>query len=123
MKKNLISIAASGRTMTAELTDNSSAEALMKMLQNGPVTVEMNDFADMEKVGSLGRRLPSNNEPITTSAGDLILYQGDQIVIYYAPNHWNFTRLGKIRDVSARELKNILGSGDVSVTFSLKDAE
>jgi hypothetical protein len=121
MKKNLIRITANGRKLTAELADNSSADALAEMLKEGPVTVEMSDYANMEKVGSLGRRLPSNNKTITTSAGDLILYQGDQFVIYYAPNHWNFTRLGKIRDVSSKELKAILGSGDVSVTLSLEE--
>lgn len=92
------------------------------MLKRSPVTVEMSDYANMEKVGSLGRRLPVNNKPITTSAGDLILYQGNQIVIYYVPNHWNFTRLGKIQNISAAELKNILGKGDVSVTFSLGES-
>jgi hypothetical protein len=122
MKKNLISITANGKTLTAELVNNSSADALTEMLKEGPVTVEMSDYASMEKVGSLGRRLPSNNKPITTSAGDLILYQGNQIVIYYAPNHWNFTRLGKIQNISAAELKNILGKGDVSVTFSLGES-
>ena len=79
----------------------------------------MSDYARMEKVGPLGQSLPTNNEQITTQAGDLILYQGNQFVIYYAPNSWNFTRLGRIQDVSVAELRNILGSGDVSVTLSL----
>lgn len=79
----------------------------------------MSDYGSMEKVGPLGQSLPTNNERITTRAGDLILYQGNQFVIYYAPNSWNFTRLGRINDVSAAELRNILGSGDVSVTLSL----
>lgn len=118
----MIALTVNGTTLTAELADNSSAEAFREMLADGPVTVEMRDYADMEKVGSLGRRLPTNDEPISTIAGDLILYQGDQVVIYYAPNHWNFTRLGKIRNISAGELGNILGSGDVTVTFSLDES-
>lgn len=116
-----IHINANGKTLTAVLAENSSASALLEMLQEGPVTVHMRDYAGMEKVGSLGKRLPSNNEPITTSAGDLILYQGDQLVIYYAPNHWNFTRLGRIQDITADELCDILGAGDVEVTLALAD--
>ena len=75
----------------------------------------------MEKVGSLGQDLPVNDEQITTEAGDLILYQGNSLVIYYAPNTWNFTRLGKINGVSAEELQDILGEGDVTVTLSLAE--
>ena len=73
----------------------------------------------MEKVGALGRSFPRNDEQITTQAGDIILYQGNALVIYYAPNSWNFTRLGKIDDVTAEELKSILGDGNVTVTLSL----
>lgn len=73
----------------------------------------------MEKVGNLGTNLPTNNEQITTEAGDLILYQGSALVIYYAPNSWNFTRLGKIQNVTADELKEILGDGNVTVKLSL----
>jgi hypothetical protein len=116
-----ITLTVNGTTLTAELTDNSSAEALKEMLADGPLTVEMSDYAGMEKVGSLGKSLPTNDEEITTDAGDLILYQGDQLVIYYAPNSWNFTRLGKIQDVTASELYEILGSGDVEVTLALAE--
>ena len=63
----------------------------------------------------------ANDEQITTEAGDLILYQGNSFVIYYAPNSWNFTRLGKINDVSEEELREILGDGDVTVTLSLPE--
>ena len=73
----------------------------------------------MEKVGSLGASLPRNDEQITAKPGDLILYQGDSFVIYYAPNSWNFTRLGKINDVTQEKLKEALGNGDVKITLSL----
>lgn len=116
---SMLNITVNGTTLTAALEDNSSARALAALLADGPRTIEMSDYGSMEKVGPLGQSLPTNNERITTRAGDLILYQGNQFVIYYAPNSWNFTRLGRINDVSAAELRNILGSGDVSVTLSL----
>lgn len=107
--------------LTAELADNSSVDALREMLSAGPLEIDMQDYGDMEKVGSLGQDLPVNDEQITTEAGDLILYQGNSFVIYYAPNTWNFTRLEKINGVSAEELQDILGEGDITVTLSLAE--
>ena len=80
----------------------------------------MSDYGNFEKVGPLGQSLPTNNQQITTEAGDIILYQGNQITIYYDRNSWNFTRLGKINGVTSQQLRDILGSVDVSVTFSLE---
>lgn len=77
-------------------------------------------YGNFEKVGPLGQSLPTNNQQITTEAGDIILYQGNQITIYYDRNSWNFTRLGKINGVTSQQLRDILSSGDVSVTFSLE---
>jgi hypothetical protein len=108
------------RTYTATLTDNSSAQALKELLAAGPVTIDMRDYGNMEKVGGLGTNLPTNDEQTTTEPGDLILYHGNAFVIYYAANSWNFTRLGKINDISQEELKEALGDGNVTVTLSLK---
>lgn len=104
---------------TANLEENSSAGALKEMLGKGPISINMRDYANMEKVGPLGMSLPRNDEQTTTEPGDLILYQGNSLVIYYAPNSWNFTRLGKIENVMQEELKKVLGKGDVTVTLSL----
>ncbi|QLQ17355.1 MAG: hypothetical protein HZY73_12105 [Micropruina sp.] len=104
---------------TATMADNSSVVALKGLLAEGPVAVAMRDFGSMEKVGTLPTTIPRNDEQITTEPGDLILFQGNQFVIYYAPNSWNFTRLGTIDDVTQHELKAVLGAGDVTVTLSL----
>ena len=103
------------RELTATLVQNSSTEALRELLRAGHITINMRDYGNMEKVGSLGRSLPTNDERITTEPGDLILYQENQFVIYYAPNTWSFTRLGKINGVTQAELINILGEGNVTV--------
>nr|WP_325212606.1 flavodoxin [uncultured Oscillibacter sp.] len=118
-ESSMLSLTVNGTTFTAALEDNSSARALRDLLADGPKTIEMSDYGSMEKVGPLGQSLPTNNEQIATQAGDLILYQGNQFVIYYAPNTWNFTRLGRVNNTSASELRQLLGSGDVSVTLSL----
>jgi flavodoxin len=114
-----INITIGSRVLTATLVKNSSTEALKEMLEDGPITIDMHDYGNMEKVGGLGRSLPTNDERITTEPCDLILYQGNSFVIYYAPNTWTFTRLGKINNVTQIELKEVLGEGNVRVTLSL----
>ena len=114
-----MNIEVNSRELTARLENNSSADALLERLENGPVTIEMEDYASMEKVGSLGFSLPRNDRPTDTTACDLILYQGHNFVIYYDSNSWNFTKLGRIEGVSETELRSILGRGDVTVTLSI----
>lgn len=109
-----------GHVLEIALEDNSSASALAELLRKGPVTVAMHDYGGFEKVGDLGSRLPTNDRHFTTGPGDVILYQGRNIVIYYGTNSWSFTRLGKVRNASRDELRRFLGAGDVSVTFSLE---
>ncbi len=118
---NKMNITIGDRVLTATLVDNSSTEALKEALAEAPITIDMSDYGNMEKVGSFGRDFPRNDESITTEAGDLILYQGSAFVIYYAPNSWSFTRLGKIDNITASELKEALGAGDVTVTLSLAE--
>ena len=110
-----------GKVLKILAAENSSADAFIDLLKSGDVPVEMHDYGSFEKVGPLGTTLPRNDEQITTEPGDVILYQGDQITIYYDVNNWSFTRLGKVQDLSQAELKDILGSGNVTVTFSLSE--
>jgi hypothetical protein len=105
--------------LTATFADNSSVEALKELLAAGDITINMSDYGGFEKVGSIGSNLPTNDVRITSESGDLILYLGNQLVIFYASNTWSYTRLGKINDVTQDELKDILGRGDVTVTLSL----
>jgi hypothetical protein len=105
--------------LTATLVENSSVAALKEFLSNGPITINMHDYSNMEKVGPLGMDLPRNDQQITTEAGDIILYQGNALVIYYAPNSWNFTKIGKLNNVTPEELRELLGDGDVTITLSL----
>ena len=105
--------------LSATLADNSSAAAFYELLRRGPVAIKMRDYGSFEKVGPLGTTLPRNDTQITTTAGDIILYQGNQITIYYNTNSWNFTRLGKVDGMTQAELKKILGKGDVTAVFEI----
>lgn len=122
MESNQIRLTVNGRSFTATLEQNSSAEALKELLKDRDLSIRMNDYGDMEKVGSLGTSLPRNDRQITTRPGDMILYLGNSFTIYYDTNSWNFTRLGRLDSVSTREeVLNLLGGkGEVTVTLSLK---
>ena len=108
-----------GKHFTATLEDNKAADTLAEMMQEDPVTVQMSDYGGFEKVGDLGTELPTSNRQTTTRAGDIVLYQGNQIVIFYGSNSWSYTRLGRIDDLTGWE--TALGDGDVTVTFALEE--
>ena len=120
MEVHTMKVTVGNTVFTAALADNSSAEALKELLAEGPLTIDMSDYGNMEKVGPIGTSLPRNDEQITTGVGDIILYQGNSLVIYYDTNSWNFTRIGKIDGVTWEELLDAFGNEDVTVTFSLE---
>lgn len=103
---------------SATLEENEAVSALVEMMRESPVVIQMSDYSGFEKVGSLGTSLPASNSQTTTQAGDIVLYNGNQIVIFYGSNSWSYTRLGHIDDLTGWE--DALGSGDVTVIFSLR---
>ena len=119
-KIDMIKIKVNNNVLEVKLEDNESTKSLVERLKNGDISVKANEYGGFEKVGDLGFSLPRNDTSITTSAGDIVLYQGNQISLFYNSNSWSYTKLGKVQNVSSRELKNILGSGDVSLVLSLE---
>lgn len=116
-------IEANGQRFHADFEDNSSAEALKEKLNSGPLELELHDYGNFEKVGPLPWELPRNDESVTTVPGDVILYQGNQITIYYDENTWNFTRLARIGNVTREKLLDALGDGDVTVRLWVEWSE
>ena len=116
-------IEANGRRLHAHLEDNSSARALAEKLSAGPIEVDARDYGHFEKVGSLPWTLPRNDERITTAPGDVILYEGDQITVYYDTNTWNFTRIAKIGNTTREQLLETLGEGNVTLRFWVEWSE
>lgn len=99
-----IQITVGDTTLTAVPENNSSADTFLALLQEGQITVQMADYAGMEKVGALGTSLPRNDTQISVGAGDVILYQGNQITIYYGTNSWSFTKLAVIENATKESL-------------------
>ena len=114
-----------GKTLPVVLVDNAATLALVAALQEGDITYEAHDYGGFEKVGALGRSLPTSNTQITTQAGDVILYSGNQIVLFYGSNSWSYTRLGRMEYSSQAELESFLkaGQGNVMVKLSLSSDE
>lgn len=104
-------------TFPATFADNQGAEALADLLTDGPLTLSLEDYGGFEKVGSLGQSLPTSNTHMSTQSGDIVLYQGNQIVLFYGSNSWSYTPLGQVTDLTGWQ--EALGHGDVTVTFSL----
>lgn len=112
-----ITVTVNGVSFVAMLADNMAASKLAEVLSGGPLTVGLSDYAGFEKVGDLGFSLPVENERITTVPGDIILYQGDQIVCFYGENTWSYTRLAWVDDLAGWE--EALGSGAVELRLAL----
>ncbi len=106
---------------SVKLEENAATAALVELLKEGDITYTAHSYGGFEMVGALGHALPRDDRQMTTEAGDVILYSGDQIVLFYGANSWSYTRLGKMQGLSSDELRAILtGSDPVTVTISLQ---
>ena len=112
-----------GRTEAVTLTNNSATQALVAKLQEASVTVTLNSSGGFEIWGALGFSLPTSNEQINAQPGDIVLYNGSNICMFYGTNSWNYTLLGKIDGLSESELRTFLKAGEsnISVTLSLSN--
>ncbi len=103
--------------VAVEWEDNQSFKALQELL---PLTVEMHRYGGFEQVGELGQSLPRNDKRITTSPGDIVLYSGNQIVVFYGSNTWAYTKLGRITDKTPAQLSDMLGNSDAVISLSVE---
>lgn len=116
-KENTMVMMVGDMPVTVDWEDNESVEAL-KELAAEDLTIEMSMYGGFEQVGAIGQGLPCNDTQTTTASGDIVLYSGDQLVVFYGSNSWAYTRLGKIVDKTPEEMEELLGNGDVTITLS-----
>ncbi len=100
--------------------DNQAVEALRNMAEDGDVTIQMSMYGGFEQVGSIGQSLPRDDKQTTTSSGDIVLYSGNQMVVFYGSNSWSYTRLGHISDKDEAGMTELLSNGDVTITISME---
>ena len=116
-----ITIDVNGNKLTAALADSTAAKELAEKLKAGSVTVTLNEYGGFEKVGDLPWSLTKSDKQVSTEPGDIMLYQGDQMTIFYNSNSWSYTKLGHIENTTQEELESLFGEGDITVTLSLKE--
>ena len=114
-----MSVTIGNQSFTATLEDNAATRELIEIMKAEPISIDMDDYSGFEKVGSLGRSLTTDNRQITTQAGDIVFYSGNQIVMFYGSNSWSYTKIGTIDDLSGWE--EVLGNGSVTAVFSLAE--
>ena len=117
---NSIKLKINDETFDVKLENNSATQELIKTLEKENVTVNATEYGGFEKVGDLGFSLPTSDENVNTSSGDIVLYQGDKMSLFYGSHSWSYTKLGKIENIDSNHLKEVLGSGDVTLILSLK---
>ncbi len=105
-------------TLTATPAQNEAGDALLRMLEDGPLTVQVENFGGFEKVGSLPQNLPQQDTRITTQPGDIMLYQGNSIVFFYGSNTWAYTRLGTIQNATQEELEKAFGGSETTLLLT-----
>ena len=110
-----------GTAVRVNWENNRSVEALKALCENGPLVMQMSMYGGLEQVGPIGSRLPSDDVQTTTSAGDIVLYSSNQIVVFYGSNSWAYTRLGHITDRDAAGIAALLGNGNVTITISMEE--
>ena len=100
--------------------DNQAVATLRDMAREGDVTIQMSMYGGFEQVGSIGQSLPRDDKQTTTSSGDVVLYSGNQMVVFYGSNSWSYTRLGHISDKNTEDMADLLSNGDVTITISIE---
>ena len=116
----MLSMKINGEAVSVEWENNDSVKEIKKLCSVNPLIINMRMYGGFEQVGSIGAEISRNDKQITTSPGDIMLYSGNQLVVFYGSNSWSYTRLGKIADKNNSELEKLLSAGDVSITISLE---
>ena len=119
-EENQMQMKIGGAAVQVLWEENESVAALQELVEQGPLTIRLSMYGGFEQVGPIGQALPRSDVPTTTAAGDIVLYTGDQIVVFYGSNSWDYTRLGRIADKTVEEMKALLGGGDVELTLSME---
>ena len=106
--------------VNVEWEENESVRALKELCSDTTLSIQMSMYGGFEQVGSIGASLPRNDQQTTTEAGDIVLYSGNQIVVFYGSNTWAYTRLGHITGQDAERMTRLLGNGNVTITISME---
>ena len=122
-EKAMLQMTIGETAVMVEWEENASVQALEELCRKEALVIPMSMYGGFEQVGSLGTSLPRSDSQTTTDSGDIVLYSGSQLVVFYGSNSWAYTRLGHITDQSAEDMASLLGRGDVTITITWGSAE
>ena len=114
----MVSLSVNNTSIPVLWEENDSVEELFSMLENGAITIHTERYGGFEQVGSLPQSITSDDRQMTTATGDIVLYNGNSIVLFYGSNSWAYTKLGRIDGMSAEEIKKLLDVGEMEITIS-----
>ena len=112
-------LTANGVTKTATLVENEATAELISLLEKGPINLSMTEYGGFEKIGNLPQALPTSDVRQTANSGDIMLYVGNTICIFFGSNTWAYTKLGAMDNMTSAEIKNFLSGNPVTVNLSL----
>ena len=121
LAENMLKLFINDEEIPVTWEENESVKALNNLAESSPIIIDMSMYGGFEQVGSICQSIPRNDKQMTTSAGDIVLYSGNQLVIFYGSNSWAYTKLGHIDNKSEEELGRLLGSGNVTITVSVNE--
>ena len=108
-----------GTEVSVAWENNESVDAIRKLAASGGLEINMSMYGGFEQVGSIGQSIPKSDKKTTTKAGDIVLYSGNQVVVFYGSNSWAYTRLGRITGKTKQELAEMLGKKNVVLSFEI----
>ena len=120
LMENMLKLFINDEEIPVTWEENEAVETLKALAEDNSIIIDMSMYGGFEQVGSIGQSLPRNDKQMTTSAGDIVLYSGNQMVVFYGSNSWAYTKLGHIDNTSTEELKKMLGSVDVTITLKVE---
>ncbi|MDO4284902.1 MAG: cyclophilin-like fold protein [Eubacteriales bacterium] len=115
-----IVLSVNGTELEVTWEDNETVEALRQVLENGDITVDTHQYGGFEQVGSLPQEFVRSDVQMTTVPGDIVLYSGNSVVLFYGSNSWAYTKLGHIENLTADELRDLLEREGTQVVFTLR---
>ena len=121
LSQSKLYLTANGFTKTASLVHNEATAELISLLENGPITLSMEENGGFEKVGNLPKSLTTSDERQTAKSGDIMLYLGKIMCIFYGSNTWTYTKLGTMDNMTSYEIKEFLSGNPVNITLSLEE--